>query len=163
ILGGVLRADPNGLAVLVDDTHPAAGTLLRKRWAEQLADVAERIRLLPRLTPEQYFHLIASADVMLDTLHFGGSNTADDAFAAGVPVVTLPGALPRGCYTAAMYRTIGIDDCIAGSIPDYIERAVRLGTDRAYREQLSKRIASAAAPLYEHDAAVGQLEHFFAK
>jgi len=163
ILGGILRADPQGVAVLVDDTHPTAGALLRERWAHALPDVAERIRLLPRLSPDEYFRLVASADVMLDTLHFGGSNTAYDAFATGVPVVTLPGALPRGRYTAAMYRTIGIDDCIATSVPDYVERAAGLGTDRAYRERLSRQIAAAAAPLYEHAPAVTQLEQFFAQ
>lgn len=163
ILGGILRADPNGLAVFADDTHPAAGELLRQRWAAGLADVAERIRIVPRLTPESYFHLVASADVMLDTLHFGGSNTAYDAFAAGVPVVTLPGALPRGRYTYAMYRTIGIDDCIATSMDDYIARAVGLGTDPGARARLSARIAVAAEPLFEQRAAVTQLENFFAQ
>jgi predicted O-linked N-acetylglucosamine transferase (SPINDLY family) len=163
VLAGILRADGRGLAVLVGDTHPAAGELLRLRWAEGLADVAERIRLLPRLTPDEYFQLVAGADVMLDTLHFGGSNTAYDAFAAGVPVVTLPGPLPRGRYTYALYRAIGIDDCIATSVADYVERALRLGTDRAARARLSARLRAAAPALYEQSAAVTQLEDFFTR
>jgi uncharacterized protein (TIGR03032 family) len=163
ILGGILRADPRGLAVLVGDTHPAAGALLHQRWAEGLADVSDRIRLLPRLQPEEYFQLVASTDVMLDTLHFGGSNTAYDAFAAGVPVITLPGALPRGRYTYAMYRVIGIDDGIAASVEDYVERALHLGTDRAARARLAACLRTAAAPLYEQAAAVTQLEDFFVR
>ncbi|MEO8606099.1 MAG: TIGR03032 family protein, partial [bacterium] len=74
IIGGILRGDPNGSVVLVGDTHPAAGELLCQRWSVGIPDVASRITLLPRLTPEQYFALIASADVLLDTLHFGGAN-----------------------------------------------------------------------------------------
>src|SRR4030095_16349023 len=121
------------------DTHPTAGTLLRERWTAALGDVAERIRILPRLQPDAYFELVASAEVMLDTLYFGGSNTSYDAFAAGVPVITLPGALPRGRYTYAMYRVIGIDDGIAASVEDYVERALHLGTDRAARARLAAR------------------------
>jgi protein O-GlcNAc transferase len=163
ILGGILRADPKALAVLVEDTHPAAGVLLRQRWAAHLPDVADRIRLLPRLTPERYFELVACTDVMLDTLHFGGSNTAYDAFACGVPVITLPGALPRGRYTYAMYRAIGIDDGIAGSAADYVARAVRLGTDRGERQRLAARLARAATTLFEQPAAVTQLEDLFVR
>lgn len=162
IISGILRADPTGLVVFAGDTYPAAAELLRQRWVAALGELADRIRMLPRLTPEDYFRLVAGADVMLDTLHFGGSNTSYDAFAAGIPVITLPTAQPRGRYTYAMYRAIGIDDCVAGSLQDYVERAVRIGTDRARRARLSEHIRRAAAPLYENAAAVAQLEHFFA-
>ena len=107
MLGGILRADPQGTVVGVEDTHPMLGRLLRARWAETLPDVAARIRLLPRLSPDDYFDLVASADVVLDTPYFSGANTAYDAFAAGVPVVTLPTPFPRGRYTAALYQTWG--------------------------------------------------------
>jgi len=38
-----------------------------------------------------FLHLQALADVLLDTIHFGGGNTSLEAFAFGTPVVTLPG------------------------------------------------------------------------
>ena len=72
LVGGILREDRRGVAVFVEDTHPAAGALLRARWRETLPDVQDRIVLVPRLGPEDYFHLLAGAHVALDPLHFGG-------------------------------------------------------------------------------------------
>ena len=161
LLGGILRGDPKGVAVLVEDTHPRAGELLRARWQETLADVRERIVLLPRLAPEDYFHLIAGAHVVLDPLHFGGANTVYDALAAGAPVVTLPGRFPRGRYAAALSRAAGVDDGIAATSEDYVARAVELGTDAGRRSAVSARIRDGAAALFERRAAVEQLERFF--
>ncbi len=161
LLGGILRSDRKGVAVLVEDTHPAAGELLRARWQETLGDVRERVVLLPRLVPEDYFQLIAGAHVVLDPLYFGGANTVYDALAAGVPVVTLPGALPRGRYAAALCRAAGVEDGIAATAKDYVERAVELGSDAGRRAEVVARIREGARPLFERRAAVEQLERFF--
>jgi len=163
LLGGILRGDPKGVAVLVEDAHPAAGQLLRARWQETLPDVAERLVLLPRLAPEDYFHLLARATVALDPLHFGGANTVYDALAAGVPVVTLPGALPRGRYAAALTRAVGAPEGIVATPAEYVERALALATDPGLRARVSARIRDGANALFERRAAVEQLEGFFAE
>jgi uncharacterized protein (TIGR03032 family) len=162
LLGGILRNDRKGVAVLVEDTHPAAGALLRARWNETLPEVRERVVLLPRLSPEDYFHLLAGASVALDPLHFGGANTVYDALAAGVPVVTLPGPLPRGRYAAALCRAAGAPEGIVATPAEYSERAVELATDPG-RARRSERIRDGARPLFERRAAVEQLEGFFAE
>ena len=163
LLGGILRADPSGLVLCVEDTHPMLGRLLRARWADQLPDVADRIRLLPRLAPDDYFDLVASADVMLDTPYFGGSNTAYDAFAAAVPIVTWPTAFPRGRYTAALYEAMGLGTAVAESPADYVARAVALGTDRAARARLAAAIAAQSGALFENGAAVTQFEDWLSQ
>lgn len=160
LVGAILRADPEGVAVFVADTHPAAGQLLQERWRETLADVAHRVVLLPRLDAYAYFDLIASADVLLDTLGFGGANTAYDAAAAGTPVVTLPTEHPRSRYTSALHRAMGTEELIAGSMDDYVAIALTVGTERALRYKLSERIRAAAPPLFESPLAVRQMEEF---
>jgi predicted O-linked N-acetylglucosamine transferase (SPINDLY family) len=161
LVGGILRQDRRGVAVFVEDTHPAAGALLRARWRETLPDVQDRIVLVPRLGPEDYFHLLAGAHVALDPLYFGGSNTSYDLFAAGVPVVTLPGELPRSRYTAALCHQVGADACVAATPAEYVERAVALGTDPGARAPLSARIRAGAGRIFESQGAVAQLEAFF--
>ena len=162
LVGGILRQDRRGVAVFVEDTHPAAGALLRARWRETLPDVQDRIVLVPRLGPEDYFHLLAGAHVALDPLHFGGSNTSYDLFAAGVPVVTLPGELPRSRYTAALCHQVGADECVADTPARYVERAAALGTDPGARAALAARIRDGARRIFECEGAVSQLERFFA-
>ncbi len=161
LLGGILRRDTRGVAVFVDDTHPTPGELLRDRWRETLPDVLDRVVLLSRLSPVAYFHLLASAHVSLDPLYFGGANTAYDALSAGVPIVTLPTELPRGRYVGALLRRVGVNDGIARTPEDYVDRAVALGTDPTHRAEVSARIREHASRVFEALGTVEQLQRFF--
>jgi predicted O-linked N-acetylglucosamine transferase (SPINDLY family) len=161
MLAAILRADPRGVVLFVEDAHPIYGDGLRQRWARRIGDVAARIRFLPRLSPPQYFQLMAAADVLLDTPYFGGANTAYDGFAAGIPAVTMPGVFPRGRYTSALYAALDMDDGIAASPEDYARRAVRLASDRDYGADVSARIRERAPTLFEQAAAVTQLQDYF--
>lgn len=163
LLGGILRADRHGIAVFVDDKSPVLGEMLRRRWRTALPDVLDRLIILPRLRPDDYIRLLASANVVLDTPHFSGSNTAYDALLACTPVVTLPGETPRSRYSAALYESIGITECTAASPEQYVEIAVGVGSDRAAEAALRARIGSEGPRAFESRLAVGQLEEFFAE
>jgi predicted O-linked N-acetylglucosamine transferase (SPINDLY family) len=93
-------------------------------------------------------------------LHFGGGDTSYQSFAVGAPVVTLPSQYLRGRITYSLYRAMGIDEPIAASTTDYVERAVRLGTDAAARQHLRGRILGAAGHIFENAAGVRDLEQF---
>jgi predicted O-linked N-acetylglucosamine transferase (SPINDLY family) len=162
VLGDILRSDPKGVVAFVHDKSLTFGELLRQRWERTLGDVLDRLLILPRLTPNDYIRLVASSHVLLDTPHFSGANTAYDAFAVGVPAVTLPGEMPRSRYTAELYRSVGIEDLISSSPQEYADIAVRLGSDSAFRNDLRARILSAASLVFGNRAAVEQLETFFA-
>jgi protein O-GlcNAc transferase len=98
--------------------------------------------------------------VLLDTPYFGGANTTYDAFAASIPVVTMPTHLPRGRYTQALYRVMGVEDCIAESPARYVEIALLLGMERAERERVASEIRAAAPALFEDQRAVTQFEEW---
>jgi predicted O-linked N-acetylglucosamine transferase (SPINDLY family) len=161
ILAGILSRDLQAALIFVADKQPAINHLLRQRWQVTLPEGAGRIWLLPYQAPHDYLSLIALADVSLDTLHFGGANTAYDALAAGVPIVTLPTPFERGRYTYALYHRMELLDCIAGSPAAYIDLALKLGTDPAYRAEISARIRAACPVLFEDMAPVRELEAFF--
>jgi len=162
LLGEILRGDPLGLVVLVEAARPAVTQLLRERFAGNLGDVLDRVRFMPRMNHAQYLQLIASADVVLDTLHYGGgANTTYDALALGMPVVTLSGEFHRGRYAATAYRTMNLEDCVAASVADYVQRAVRIAADGDYRQALCEQIRERSEVLFENCTAVGELEDFF--
>jgi protein O-GlcNAc transferase len=98
---------------------------------------------------------------VLDSIHFNGMNTTLQAFAVGTPVVTLPGRFQRGRHTQAMYRKMGIHDCIARDPQDYVDIAVRVGTDGSYAHDLRERILSRNQVLYEDPRVVSEFERFF--
>src|SRR5262249_60044681 len=132
--------------------------LLRRRFGRGMPDVQGRVRFLPRQGRGDFLSLLAVADVMLDPIHFGGGNTSYEGFALGLPIVTLPSQLLRGRLTHALYRQMGVPDLVAADAADYVRRAVRLGTEPDYRDQLRRRIAEASGVLFEDVAIVREVE-----
>src|SRR5262249_20628154 len=114
----------------------------------------------PRLAPDDFLHLLAQADVVLDTTPFGGGNTSYEAFALGTPIVTLDGQFLRGRITAACYRQMGLEGAIAATEADYVRQALELGTDPASRAGLCRQILDRKHLLFDDGEAVEELERF---
>lgn len=162
MLAGILRRDERGVVVVPCPTLlEAAASKLRQRLAAAHPDVADRLLFIPQLPDADYLHLVAAADVVLDTLHYGGATTVYDAFALAQPVVTLPTQSQRGRSASAMYRRMGLDDGIASDPEDYVRRAVRLATDRDFRNALRASLAGAGEVLFEDHAVVRAHEETF--
>jgi predicted O-linked N-acetylglucosamine transferase (SPINDLY family) len=102
----------------------------------------------------------AAGDVSLDTPGWSGGNTTAEAIAAGLPVVTLPGAFMRGRVSSGMLRMIGVEDTIARDVDDYIALAVRFGREPELRARVRAKIAANRAKLYGDEACVRGLEDF---
>ncbi len=85
----------------------------------------------------------AMVDVALDTMPYTGGDTTAAALDAGVPVVTRVGArhAERMGYSILMH--LGLTQGIAHTDDGYVELAVRLATDRAFRDALRTDIARA--------------------
>jgi predicted O-linked N-acetylglucosamine transferase (SPINDLY family) len=163
ILAGILRRDPQGILVLANAAYVEWDCLLLKRFEKTMPDVLDRVRILEQQPFNRFLHLLALADVMLDTLHFGGGRTSYEALAFGTPVVTLPGRFMRGRMAYGCYRKMGMMDCVATTPEEYIDLAVRLGTDPVYRESVKMKILATNQTLYEDKAVIGELETFFIK
>jgi predicted O-linked N-acetylglucosamine transferase (SPINDLY family) len=163
ILAGVLRGDPKGVLVLLKGNHPEWEQRLIGRFNQTMGDVVNRIRWIDRQDRNGYLALMSLLDVSLDPIHFGGGNTSYEALALGVPVVTLPSGFLRGRLTYAMYQQMAVTDCIAANPQHYVELALRLGTDRAYRNEISEKIRAAGNAIFENPAGVRELENFFAE
>ncbi|GIW91603.1 MAG: hypothetical protein KatS3mg109_2035 [Pirellulaceae bacterium] len=135
--------------------------LLRERWRNTLARVAERLFILDRQDGAGYTRLLASATVLLDTLHFGGANTAYDAYLAAVPVVTLPGNHPRSRYTAALHAAAGVEGCTASTPSHYVALAVEFATNEQRRKDVCAAMIAGRHWIFERAEAAEQLVHTF--
>jgi predicted O-linked N-acetylglucosamine transferase (SPINDLY family) len=164
LLADILRRDPEGELVIIGDELQTVTELLLERFRRTISDVVSRVRVLPRMKREPYLALVALADVMLDTLHYGGgANTVYDAVAMGTPIVTLPGKFHRSRWAAAVNRRLGLEQLIAGTPEDYVAKAVEVATNRDLRESLRKQILGAGAELFEDPAVVREHEEFFSR
>ena len=160
LLAGVLRGDPKGVLVLLKGNHPDWEQRLAQRWSTTMPDVATRVRWVDRQDRDGFLTLTSLIDVSLDPIHFGGGNTSYEALSMGIPIVTMPSSFLRGRLTYAMYQQMGINDCVANSADAYINTALRLGTDRSYRDEVSRRILGAGDAIFENPAGVRDLEEF---
>ncbi len=161
LLGDILARDENGLLVLIRGKHARWEPLLKARLARVVPDQAERVIFVDNVPLDPFLGLLSLADVLLDPIGFGGGVSSYEAFAIGAPIVTLPGRFMRGRITAAFYRQMGIEDAIADDEESYVEIALRMANDAAWREDLSSRIAERSDVLFENRAAVTELEQFF--
>ncbi len=164
ILAGILRRDAQGVVVATENQHGGfIADQLRRRFAATMPDVADRIVFLPSLPNPDYLSLVAAADVLLDPLHFGGGNSSYDGFALNRPIVTLPSRFQRGRYTLACYKMMGLSDCVASDPASYIDIALALGADAAYRSEVVEKIRRTSFIIFEDQEAVREHERIFSE
>jgi CRISPR-associated protein Csy1 len=100
----------------------------------------QQIKLLPLMSHRDFRRVMGVADVMIDTPHWSGGSTSLSALASGLPIVTLEGAFMRGRQSAAMLRSVGVEELIARDAEEYVQLALRVASDSGYRQALSTRI-----------------------
>lgn len=158
IMAAILKRDPRGILVIPKDSHGHAARKLHNRLRVAIPHVIERIRFVPHQSVEGYFRLVHAAEVLLDPIHYGGGLTSLDGLSLNKPIVTLPGQFVRGRYTFGFYRTMGVDDCIAATVEDYVAKAVQLGTDREWRSHVEQRIRDTSDVLFESSDSITQYD-----
>ena len=160
LLAGVLRGDDDAVVYVVEGAVGHWTEQVRKRWGVTIPDVAARIKVVPRQTPEDFLALQAAADVILDTPHFSGGNTSYEAFALAKPIVTMDSAFMRGRVTAGLYRLMDITELTASSFEEYVAIALRLGKDRDYNLASGRRIAECCDILFGRQDVVDGFAEF---
>ena len=162
IVASLLRRDPQGLLVLFNgEKNDHWNRLLLQRFNQSMPDVAARVAVLPFLRLDAFLGFLATADAVLDTPHFSGGTTSYEALALGIPIVTWDGEFARGRQTAAHYRKMGLPELIADSPDRYVNLALRLAQDKAWRTQRQQDIKRRNDVLYDNDAAIAELGRFF--
>ena len=134
---------------------------LENAFVEYGLEKTSRVKMLPQMDHENYLRVNMLCDVMLDTLYWSGGNTTLDALACSLPMVTLPGEFMRGRQSYGMLKHLGLNELIAQDRNDYVEIAIKLGTDRAWRQQVAQHIAENNGAIFDMEAPLHQLEQFF--
>lgn len=159
MLAGILAADPRAEIVLIKGRAQEWTDLLVERLRITV-DEPDRIRWLDPLPRPRFLDLLAAADVILDTPHFGGGNTSYEALALGKPLVTLPSEFLRGRITRALYAKAGYTELVAETPERFVEIAVALGTDPDRRLAAGAAVAESCAALFEDEAEIADFEGF---
>ena len=156
----ILERDPTGIAVFIEGLSGWSDALMR-RWRNLNAQAAERIHFVPRLDQNDFLGLLRDSTLILDTVHFSGGISSAEALAQGTPIVTWPKSpLLVGRAAFAYLQEIKVTDCVAESAEDYVDKAVRLATDRSWRDDVAAKIRSRNHLLFERQDVVRELERF---
>ncbi|WP_460182189.1 O-linked N-acetylglucosamine transferase, SPINDLY family protein, partial [Thermopirellula anaerolimosa] len=162
LLRRILGEDPGGHLVVLEGSRPATAARLKARWQRTLGEpLLRRVLFLPSQPPRDYYRLLRLADAVLDAPCYSASLTGYDAFALGVPVVTLPGPYMVQRYAAGLYRRMGVEDLVAGDEQQYVALAVRLGRDGDFRQAMREKILQRCGVLYEDEQVLREFEAFF--
>lgn len=162
LLAEVLKGDPGGVLVLFEAEQAASTRCYLQRlgrvFDSHALDVQARVIVLPYQSHADYLAINRLCDVMLDPPHWSGGNTALDAIASGLPIVTFAGQFMRGRQSAAMLRRLGLPELIAGSTDDYPRIAHALAHDPAWRTRARARLDSDADVLFDQSDAIASLQ-----
>ena len=156
-LAAIAAAQPRATIALFAGERPGAVRRLRARlWAALAragADPARQLLFLPQVDRRRFLATCAAADAMVDTHHWSGGNTTLDCLHAGLPVVTVPGALMRGRQSAALLRAIGLDELVCADAATQARTALAIADDPARRAALRRRIEDGLPALLDGAAA----------
>jgi len=123
---------------------------------------AERIRLVPYVSLQDYFGWYNQVDIALDTTPYSGGTTTCDALWMGVPVITAPGERPGSRSAASILTTAGMTDWIASGEEDYVGRAVAARNIQMLANlRVTLRARLQASPLMDEEAFTRDLENLY--
>ena len=142
------------------------GGIVEERFKERLAaafaseglDMDDFCHFLSKLPKPTFAAMTALSDIFLDSIGWSGCNSSMEAIAADRPIMTLPGDFMRGRHTQAFLEMMGLDEWIAADKDEYVEMAVRLGSDEPLRRSLSGLIRERKTRLYRDPEPVRALE-----
>jgi predicted O-linked N-acetylglucosamine transferase (SPINDLY family) len=151
--------------VFVDPQHGEIVTQdfkkrLDRAFAEFDLDYQQYCIFLPRLTGSDFLKLHQLVDIFLDGLSWSGGITTRQAITCGLPIVTCPGEFMRSRHSYGMLRMIDVTETIAQSPEEYIEIAVRLGTDSSWRQQIRDLMEKNKYKLFDDQECIKGLEQF---
>ncbi len=125
---------------------------LRARLEKSLGkELVSRCCIISRLGQNEFLVVLDLVDVILDSFPFGGGNTTLQSFAVNQPMVHLASADLRRSGTGGAMKMVGIQELIANTKEDYVEIALKLSKDKAYRESMRQKVKDNKHLIFNQD------------
>jgi len=139
MLANILKRDGQAQLILHgSDTHHEHEIIV-KRLKRAGANMT-RVHFLSVQEHHELLALYRLADVILDSYPAGGCTTTREALEIGGLVVTLPAKYLGSRWSYAYYSILGVMDMVAQNTTNYVDIAVQLASDKAYRAATRKRV-----------------------
>ncbi len=149
----ILAATP-GSRLLIYPFSPGWGTAyasgelfesLKRLFHAHGVDKSRLISVATLPSSGDVLELLRSADIYLDSFPYSGATSLQDPLEVGIPIVAMDGRTHRFAQASAFLRELGLEELIARDPDDYVELAVKLGSDADYRLAIGQRIQAGMA------------------
>lgn len=132
-------------------------------WFSASGIPTDRLDLCPSWAYQRYLAEYNECDLALDTLPYNGGATSLDSLYMGVPFVTVAGDSAVSRAGLMLLRNVGLDDLVATSHDEYVEKAITLAADlpRLAALRLALRDRLAASALCSTPGLTAHLEHAY--
>jgi len=125
----VMSAVPDSKLMLMTTHCTETNRRLLTQFAES-GITADRVQLVPRTGPGQYYRRYNAIDIALDPVPFNGHTTTCDAAWMGCPTVTLSGQIYAHRFGGSVLRNLDLADLVTETEDTYVDAAVKLANDR---------------------------------
>ncbi len=122
-----------------------------------------RVTTYERMPRENFWDMYSRIDILLDTFPCNGGTTTCEALWMGVPAVSLRGDVFQSRAGYSILSSIGLDDWVAMSRSDYVEKAARLASDRNSLAKLRKglRLRMSESVLLDAAGFTRKIQHLY--
>ena len=151
----ILLANDNFILIILNGDNKEK---IFKRFNNK--NISSKIHIFPMMQHFQYLNLINISDIILDPYPFGGCNSSLEAFALNKVVVTQESNMINGRFTSGFYKKMNLDSMITKSKEEYINLAIKLGTDVKFRESISEQISNNNIDLFNDKNSIIDWKNF---
>lgn len=153
----ILKAVPRSRLVLLAGQSVASAEAIAARFTARGVS-SDRLELVYRLPPNDYFEAYQPLDLALDPFPFGGAETTCDALWMGVPVLTVAGRDARGRQGMSLLNALGMPEFVADTPAQLVTLAATWAEQRGplaelrgtLREMMQQSPITAAAEYVKH-------------
>lgn len=159
----ILLRDAGGSVVLVaDKKYPSWQSQLERRFDVSIAaGVRDRLKFMPWVVdPLDFMRVVETADVVLDSFHFGIGTTGIPICAVGTPIVTKPSEFMRGRVGLFYCTVLNLLECVAVDTDGYAAKAVSIATNPSERERIKQKMLANNHVLYDNEKVIQDLSDF---
>ncbi|GMH69711.1 hypothetical protein TrRE_jg11715, partial [Triparma retinervis] len=163
----ILQKDPNAAVVFPVAQRTEWTEELMKRMvgnfrsSEEGQDLTNRILFVRRTDFREFIALASLANVILDPFPVGGGRSSLEIFSTGSPIVMAYHRTNILQLNYAMYKSMDILELVCYTDEDYVDAAVRVGSNREVEAELRSRILERVGVLYENEGVIAEWEKFF--
>ena len=163
VIAEIAHRVPDSQFAFIIANRELAKKLLKRLDREFVArglSVYDYAIVFPQMEYFLYRHVYSLGDAFLDSIGFSSFNTALDAVAHNLPIVTCRAATMRGRLASSVAEGVGLDELISDDVEGYVDNAVRLARDPQFHNSMVERIKANSDEFFADRRAVRALEDF---